>query len=56
MLWAVHLRWDPAQAAFRTTRPDDEVARVLAAMFTSGLVHEAGSAAIVVAIVPMPAG
>ena len=41
VLWAVHLRWDPAPAAFRTTRPDDEVARVLAAMFTSGLVPEA---------------
>jgi AcrR family transcriptional regulator len=38
VLWAVHLHWDPAPTAFRTTRPDDEVARVLAAMFTSGLV------------------
>jgi AcrR family transcriptional regulator len=41
VLWAVHLRWDPAPTAFRTTRPGDEVARILAALFTSGLVPEA---------------
>lgn len=40
VLWAVHLRWDPAPTAFRTIRPDDEVAGVLAALFTAGLVPE----------------
>jgi AcrR family transcriptional regulator len=41
VLWAVHLRWDPAPTAFRTTRPDDEIATVLAALFTRGLVPDA---------------
>jgi len=40
VLWAVHLRWDPAPAAFRTSRPDDQVARVVASLFASGLVPE----------------
>ena len=44
VLWAVHLRWDPAPTAFRTTGPDDEIARVLAALFTSGLVPDASRA------------
>ncbi|WP_206050700.1 TetR/AcrR family transcriptional regulator [Nocardioides speluncae] len=40
VLWAVHLHWDPAPAAFRTTRPDDEIAAVLAALFSTGLVPD----------------
>lgn len=38
VLWAVHLPWDPAPAEFRTVPADDDVARVLAALFASGLV------------------
>ena len=40
VLWAVHLQWDPAPAAFRTARPDNEVARILGALFAFGLVGD----------------
>jgi AcrR family transcriptional regulator len=36
-LWAVHLEWDPAPPAFRTTQPIEDVARTLVALFTSGV-------------------
>lgn len=40
VMWAVHLHWDPAPEEFRTSRPDDEVAHTLAAMFSAGLVPQ----------------
>lgn len=38
VLWAVHLHWDPAPSAFRTTRPVEEVAGILARLYATGLV------------------
>lgn len=39
VLWAVHLDWDPAPKAFRTTQPVREVTGVLSGLFADGLVE-----------------
>jgi AcrR family transcriptional regulator len=41
VLWAVHLHWDPAPEAFRTTQPVDEVDDILSRLFANGLVEPA---------------
>ena len=38
VLWAVHLPWDPAPPSFRSDASGDDVARVLASLFATGLV------------------
>lgn len=38
VLWAVHLEWDPAPHAFRTTQRVAVVAGILARLFADGLV------------------
>jgi len=38
VLWAVHLPWDPAPAAFRTTPTNADIAATLAALFGGGLI------------------
>jgi AcrR family transcriptional regulator len=38
VLWAVHLHWDPAPAAFHTTRTDTDIATTLVALFGGGLI------------------
>jgi hypothetical protein len=38
VLWAVHLPWDPAPAAFRTTSTNADIAATLAALFGGGLI------------------
>lgn len=38
VLWAVHLPWDPAPPAFRTTPTNADIAATLAALFGGGLI------------------
>ena len=40
VLWAVHLPWDTAPTEFRSAPADGDVARVLSALFASGLVAD----------------